>query len=145
MVDAYLTSLASSPHHLLSLRSSFTSSMSTMSMVGYIVGLGDRHLGNLLVDRDGRLVHIDYNICMDRGRTLPVPEIVPFRLTGVMRGVGGDDGEGVDVTAGPSMRTFRVQSEQVMGWLRENRRPLLSLLSTFVHSSIVEWEGRHCQ
>ena len=66
MVDAYLTSLACSPHHLLSLRSSFTSSMSTMSMVGYVVGLGDRHLGNLLVDRDGQLVHIDYNICMDQ-------------------------------------------------------------------------------
>ena len=39
------------------------------------------------------------------------------------------------------MRTFRVQSEQVMGWLRENRRPLLSLLSTFVHSSIADWKG----
>ena len=141
MLDAYLSFLATSPHHLLALRAAFTSSMSTMSMLGYVLGLGDRHLGNLLVDSDGRLVHIDYNICMDRGRRLPVPEIVPFRLTGVMRGVGGEEAEGEEEggVSGAAMRVFRVQSEQVMGWLREHRRPLLSLLSTFVHSSSQDW------
>ena len=142
MIDSYLSFLSTSPHHLLSLRAAFTSSMSTMSMLGYALGLGDRHLGNLLVDSDGRLVHIDYNICLDRGRRLPVPEIVPFRLTGVMRGVGGEEAESDEEgVRGAAMRMFRVQSEQVMGWLRESRRPLLSLLSTFVHSSIVDWRG----
>ena len=142
-VDAYLSVLATSPHHLLALRAAFTASLSTMSMLGYVLGVGDRHLGNLLVDSRGRLVHIDYNICLDRGRTLPVPEIVPFRLTGVLRAVGGDAGQGAEEAAGSgsAMRLFRVQSEAVMGWLRENRRPLLSLLSTFVHSPIVS-EGR---
>lgn len=50
--------------------------------VGYLLGLGDRHLDNILLNKHtGSVVHIDYNIIFDRGRQLRVPEIVPFRLT----------------------------------------------------------------
>ena len=50
--------------------------------MGYLLGLGDRHLDNILLDtRSGEVVHIDYNIIFDRGLQLRVPEIVPFRLT----------------------------------------------------------------
>ena len=54
--------------------------------VGYLMGLGDRHLDNILMDsRTAELVHIDYNIVFERGRKLPVPEVVPFRLTHVIK------------------------------------------------------------
>lgn len=49
---------------------------------GYIIGLGDRHLDNVLIDlQTGDVVHIDYNVCFEKGKTLRVPEKVPFRLT----------------------------------------------------------------
>ena len=42
-------------------RSNFTLSMAVMSVVGYILGLGDRHPSNLMIDRvTGRWVHILY-------------------------------------------------------------------------------------
>ena len=57
-------------------------STAVMSIVGAVLGLGDRHLDNLLINLDkGEVVHIDYNICFDKGKTLRVPETVPFRLT----------------------------------------------------------------
>jgi len=51
-------------------------------MIGYIIGLGDRHLDNLLVEfSTGQVVHVDYNVCFEKGRSLRVPERVPFRMT----------------------------------------------------------------
>ena len=50
--------------------------------VGYLLGLGDRHLDNILLDaRSGSTVYIDFNVVFERGRRLRVPEVVPFRLT----------------------------------------------------------------
>ncbi len=50
--------------------------------MGYLLGLGDRHLDNILLDAwSGSIVHIDFNVIFERGRRLRVPEVVPFRLT----------------------------------------------------------------
>lgn len=37
-----------------------------MSMVGYILGLGDRHPSNLMLDRlSGKILHIDFGDCFE--------------------------------------------------------------------------------
>ena len=37
-----------------------------MSMVGYILGLGDRHPSNLMLDRvSGKIIHIDFGDCFE--------------------------------------------------------------------------------
>lgn len=60
----------------------YSYSVAVMSTIGYIIGLGDRHLDNVLVDlTSGEVVHIDYNVCFEKGKTLRVPEMVPFRMT----------------------------------------------------------------
>ncbi len=52
------------------------------TQVGYLLGLGDRHLDNMLLGRRSAAVtHIDFNVAFDRGAALRVPEVVPFRLT----------------------------------------------------------------
>ncbi len=51
-------------------------------MAGFIVGLGDRHAQNILIDKQSaEVIHIDLGIAFDQGRLLPTPEQVPFRLT----------------------------------------------------------------
>ena len=39
-----------------------------------------RHLDNILLDSSScELLHIDFNVCFEKGLRLRVPEIVPFR------------------------------------------------------------------
>jgi serine/threonine-protein kinase mTOR len=64
-------------------RSNYTNSLAVMSMVGYILGLGDRHPSNLMLDRvGGRIVHIDFGDCFEVAmQRSKYPETIPFRLT----------------------------------------------------------------
>ena len=57
---------------------------------GYIIGLGDRHSHNILLDRKtAEVVHIDLGIAFEQGRFLNTPELVPFRLTSnIVDGMG---------------------------------------------------------
>lgn len=51
-----------------------------------------RHLDNILLDTSScELVHIDFNVCFEKGLRLRVPEVVPFRCAplGVRGGVRG--------------------------------------------------------
>ncbi|KAE8698811.1 hypothetical protein F3Y22_tig00110597pilonHSYRG00890 [Hibiscus syriacus] len=109
----------------------YSGSVAAMSMVGHILGLGDRHLDNILIDfSSGDVVHIDYNVCFDKGKRLKVPEIVPFRLTKTIEtalGLTGIEG------------TFRANCEAVVGVLRKNKDVLLMLLEVFVWDPLIEW------
>lgn len=109
----------------------YARSTAVMSLIGAILGLGDRHLDNVLVNLDrGDVVHIDYNICFDKGRHLRVPETVPFRLTqNILHALGPTQVEGV----------FRESCSQVLSTLREGREVLLTVLDAFVYDPLVDW------
>lgn len=64
-------------------RETYTRSMAVNSMVGHILGLGDRHPSNVLLDRaSGKVVHIDFGDCFEVAMTREkFPERIPFRLT----------------------------------------------------------------
>jgi serine/threonine-protein kinase mTOR len=47
-------------------RTNYTRSLAVMSMVGYILGLGDRHPPNLMLYQfTGTIVHIDFGDCFE--------------------------------------------------------------------------------
>ena len=71
-----------SPHQQIKSRENYTKSMAVMSIVGSIIGLGDRHLDNILLNtKHGNICHIDFDLVFWKGTILGVPECVPFRLT----------------------------------------------------------------
>ena len=102
-------------------------------MLGYVIGLGDRHLDNILLDHEtGEVVHIDYNICFEKGTSLRVPERVPFRLTQNMEGALG--------LAGLN-GAFMNAAEKTLTTLRNGKETLLTLLEAFVYDPLVDWTG----
>ncbi|XP_068493011.1 serine/threonine-protein kinase ATR isoform X2 [Phaseolus vulgaris] len=65
-------------------RVAYAHTTAVWSMVGHIVGLGDRHGENILFDSTtGDCVHVDFSCLFDKGLQLEKPELVPFRLTQV--------------------------------------------------------------
>lgn len=67
----------------LTRRNNYSRSLAVMSMVGYILGLGDRHPSNLMMSRKtGKIIHIDFGDCFEIAmKRDKFPEKVPFRLT----------------------------------------------------------------
>ncbi|KAM9030987.1 serine/threonine-protein kinase ATR isoform X1 [Sarcophilus harrisii] len=119
------------PTSWYSSRSAYCRSTAVMSMVGYILGLGDRHGENILFDSlTGECIHVDFNCLFNKGETFEVPEIVPFRLThNMVNGMGPMGTEGL----------FRRACEVTMRLMRDQREPLMSVLKTFIHDPLVEW------
>ncbi|KAJ7849841.1 hypothetical protein B0H14DRAFT_3085988 [Mycena olivaceomarginata] len=120
------------PTAWLASRLAYGRTAAVMSMVGFILGLGDRHCENILLDANtGDVVHVDFNCLFEKGKTLETPERVPFRLTqNIIDGLGVTGVEGV----------FRIACEVTMQLLRDNKDSLMSVLDAFIHDPLVEWE-----
>jgi ataxia telangiectasia mutated family protein len=117
----------------LAKRVQYTNSLAVGSIVGYIIGLGDRHANNILIDNNtSELTHSDLGIAFDRGMLLPVPERVPFRLTRDLVDALGPFG-----TNG----LFLGSCESSMRVLRFNRDALLGVFDVLLHDPLTDWSG----
>ena len=113
-------------------RTNFTRSLAVMSMVGYVLGLGDRHPSNIMVDRNsGKILHIDFGDCFEASMNREkYPEKVPFRLTRMLvkaMEVCGTEG------------TFKFTCEKVLHVLRTNKDSVMAMLEAFVHDPLINW------
>lgn len=101
-------------------RQKFTRGIASSSMVGHILGLGDRHCNNILLEETtGEPVHIDLGVAFDQGKRLPIPETVPFRLTrDIVDGFGFTGVHGVfDKLCEHTFRVLREQKEHIIAIL----------------------------
>jgi len=122
------------PQAWFAARLSFTRTTEVMSIMGYILGLGDRHLENINVDTaTGDTFHVDMNSLFNVSETYKVPEIVPFRLTH-----NQVDGFGPLGIEGP----YRISCEVSLRMMREQKDLLMSALRPFIFDPLVDWTLR---
>ncbi|KAJ2079117.1 Serine/threonine-protein kinase smg1 [Coemansia sp. RSA 988] len=85
LLHKQLLQTAQSSAHLYLITRNMVRSIGMASIAGYVLGLGDRHLDNLLVRLESaQLVQIDFNVCYDFGSISNIPEQVPFRLSPIL-------------------------------------------------------------
>ncbi|GAB4853400.1 hypothetical protein Ancab_017578 [Ancistrocladus abbreviatus] len=113
-------------------RTNYTRSLAVMSMVGYLLGLGDRHPSNLMLHRySGKILHIDFGDCFEASMNREkFPEKVPFRLTRML--VKAMEVSGIE-------GTFRTTCENVMEVLRTNKDSVMAMMEAFVHDPLINW------
>ena len=122
-----------SPRAWAAARLSYARSTAAASMAGYVIGLGDRHSHNILLDlRSAEAVHIDLGIAFEQGSFLATPELVPFRLTrDIVDGLGPAGVDGV----------LRGACEAAMSAMRapDARAALASVVEVLVHDPLYKW------
>ncbi|GHJ83815.1 hypothetical protein NliqN6_0217 [Naganishia liquefaciens] len=129
----FFTDMSNDPIGWYAMRLKYARSVAVGSMVGHLVGLGDRHGSNIMINtKTGEILHIDLGIAFDQGGDLAIPERVPFRLTNDMiDGLGSFGVEGV----------FKRCCEQTLRLLREKSDLILAVLEVFKHDPLQKWKA----
>lgn len=106
----------------------FVKSCAGYCVITYILGVGDRHLDNLMLCEDGRLFHIDFGYIMGRD---PKPFPPPMKICKeMMEAMGG---------AGSSYYTrFRTYCCEAYNILRKSSRLIINLFHLMAGSNIAD-------
>ncbi|KAG2383045.1 hypothetical protein C9374_005012 [Naegleria lovaniensis] len=138
-----LRSLAISNEAYFTIRNRFAKSLATFSICSYILGIGDRHLENFLVDySSGSLIGIDFGHAFGSAtEILPVPELVPFRLTRQLLAVFSPISTTLDDFSNENVGTGLLFESMVhcMRALHNHRHILLNTMDVFIKEPLVDW------
>ncbi|OHS95604.1 PIKK family atypical protein kinase [Tritrichomonas foetus] len=113
-------------------RTNYAASLAMNSMAGYVLGLGDRHLCNIMINnRSAKLIHIDFGDSFEVAQHRShFPEKVPFRLTKLLQKA---------LEMGQPEGTFRSSCENTMRIMRTNSEQIIGLLSAFIYDPLRQW------
>ena len=104
----------------------FSRSCAGYCVITYVLGIGDRHLDNLLLTTDGRLFHVDFGYILGRD---PKPFPPPMKLCREMvDGMGGANS--------PYYKSFVSKCCQAYSILRRHAKLLISLLRLAADANI---------
>eukprot|EP00349_Pseudokeronopsis_sp_Brazil_P010698 CAMPEP_0202979616 /NCGR_PEP_ID=MMETSP1396-20130829/85710_1 /ASSEMBLY_ACC=CAM_ASM_000872 /TAXON_ID= /ORGANISM="Pseudokeronopsis sp., Strain Brazil" /LENGTH=115 /DNA_ID=CAMNT_0049719111 /DNA_START=2048 /DNA_END=2398 /DNA_ORIENTATION=- len=105
--------------------------MATFSIASYIIGIGDRHLENFLIDTsDGEILGIDFGIAFGSGFHLGIPELIPFRLTQQIEGV---------ISPHPLEGVYKQTMVHALQALRNRKGLILDTCEIFVKEPLLDW------
>ncbi|KAF4331552.1 phosphatidylinositol 4-kinase, partial [Fusarium beomiforme] len=106
----------------------FKKSLAAYSIISYVLQLKDRHNGNVLVDSEGHIIHIDFGFMLSNSPGSVGFEAAPFKLTH----------EYVDVLGGPlspDFEDYKRLCKQAFQALRRSADNIIDLVSMMGHES----------
>jgi len=125
-----IASYCSTPEAYIMLRSRFARSLAAFTVAGYILGIGDRHLDNYLVDSFGQVVPIDFGSGFGEALRLRVPELIPVRMTRLFLGI---------YSPLDSKTLLKQDMVHALAALRAHKDRILTVLDVFVKDPHLEW------
>ena len=133
MLRRSLFRISSCPEAFLVLRTHFVQSLSSLNICQYIIGIGDRHLSNFIVDlKTGRLIPIDFGHAFGSAtQFLPYPELMPFRLTPQFASL---------MFPHKDSGLLRSCMQHALRALRESPELLLNTMDIFVKEPSLDWQ-----
>ena len=107
----------------------FCQTSAVMSIAGYLLGLGDRHPSNIMINIEtGTIIHIDLGDCFEVTKErVMFPELIPFRLTRFMIRAFGPTG---------AKGSFHTSAQSILKVVRNRKESLMAILEIFVHSPL---------
>lgn len=133
MIRATLQRMVPSAEGYLAVRSRFLRSYASFNIAGYVLGVGDRHLDNFLLNKsDGSIVPIDFGCVFGQGSALLVPELIPFRLTPNLLCVAAP------LPTPSLLHSLMTAAMRALGQ-DAARRAILSILDVFVKEPTLDW------
>lgn len=125
--------LAASSEAYFVLRNHFIQSHACMCIAQYILGIGDRHLSNTLIDKtSGGVVGIDFGHAFGTAtQLLPIPELIPFRLTQQMINI---------LLPLQDASPYKQSMIAVLQAFRKHASSLLNTMDVFINEPLLDWE-----
>lgn len=120
--------LCPSPESFITFRRNFITSYATMCVVHWILGIGDRHLSNILISiGSGKCLGVDFDQAFDAGIDSMIPELMPFRLTPQILGL---------LKPFTEKDFFGATMIHVLKALRWNKSSILACLDVFIREPL---------
>lgn len=116
-------------------RLNFVRSMAAYSVICYLLAIKDRHNGNIMIDDNGNIIHIDFGFILDIAPGGITFESAPFKLTSEMLQVMGGKEES------PYFRWFRELCVQSFLILRAYAEAFVQLVEGMADSGLPCFRG----
>jgi len=109
-------------------QSNFVESLAAYSLVCYLLQIKDRHNGNILIDREGHIIHIDYGFMLSSSPGNLQFEKAPFKLPlEFVELMGGRDGDMFEIY-------FKSLIHCGFMAVRKHYKKILSLVELMIHA-----------
>ncbi|ANZ74780.1 BA75_00675T0 [Komagataella pastoris] len=109
-------------------QNNFAISLAAYSVICYILQIKDRHNGNIMLDNEGHIIHIDFGFLLSNSPGSVGFEAAPFKLTlEYVDVLGGLDGEYFQV--------FKQSTKEAFKSLRRNAESLITMVELMQRDS----------